>query len=129
MIFYTYELTDSSNNVSSQQSFAETTIGGDYTVVVMTNFGCRSFPQTITIQESDLTALVSEDAITIDNSRNNVLERITSNQNLGIGDYEFSLNDSFGPYQDSLLFSYVIPGEQTLFVRDKNDCGLIQLEV
>jgi hypothetical protein len=52
---------------------------------------------------------------------------ITSNQNLEIGDYEFSLNDSFGPYQDSPVFSYVIPGEETLFVSGKNDCGLIQL--
>jgi hypothetical protein len=129
MIFYTYELMDSSNNVSSQRPFAEIIIGGDYTVVVMTNLGCRSFPQTITIQESDVAALVPEDVITIDNSRNNVLEVITSNQNLGIGDYEISLNDSFGPYQDSPVFSYVIPGEQTLFVKGKNDCGLIQLEV
>ena len=42
----------------------------------------------------------------------------------GEGDYEYALNDVDGPYQDSNIFEDVLPGLYTVFVRDKNDCGI-----
>ena len=50
-------------------------------------------------------------------------------QNLGLGDYEFSINDQFGPYQDSPYFDQVYPGISKLFIRDKNSCGIAEIEV
>lgn len=44
----------------------------------------------------------------------------------GIGDYEFSLNDINGPYQDSNMFSAVPVGTNTVYVRDKNGCGIAE---
>lgn len=42
----------------------------------------------------------------------------------GIGSYEFALDDSNGPYQDSNTFRGVAPGTHTIYVRDKNGCGI-----
>lgn len=44
----------------------------------------------------------------------------------GIGDYEYALNDIDGPYQSFEIFTHLPPGQYTLFVRDKNGCGIAQ---
>ncbi len=41
----------------------------------------------------------------------------------GSGNYEFSLDNENGPYQDSNTFANVSKGPHTVFVRDKNGCG------
>nr|WP_299384376.1 T9SS type B sorting domain-containing protein [Allomuricauda sp.] len=43
----------------------------------------------------------------------------------GIGDYEYAIDDSNGPYQDSNRFNAVRPGSHTFYVRDKNGCGVV----
>lgn len=44
----------------------------------------------------------------------------------GLGDYEFALDDRDGPYQNSNIFDNVPLGTHTVFVRDKNGCGLAE---
>jgi len=44
----------------------------------------------------------------------------------GIGDYEYALNDINGPYQDSNVFNNIPAGSYTVYVRDKNGCGIAQ---
>jgi gliding motility-associated-like protein len=44
----------------------------------------------------------------------------------GIGDYEYAIDDINGPYQDSNTFNAVLPGTHTLYVRDKNGCGIAE---
>ena len=44
----------------------------------------------------------------------------------GEGDYEFALNDINGPYQLSNVFENVSPGFATVFVRDRNGCGIVE---
>ncbi|WP_104736255.1 T9SS type B sorting domain-containing protein [Hanstruepera ponticola] len=44
----------------------------------------------------------------------------------GIGDYEFAVDDINGPYQDSSQFTNLEPGVHTVYVRDKNDCGIAE---
>lgn len=41
----------------------------------------------------------------------------------GLGSYEFALDNSNGPYQESGTFRGVSPGTHTIYVRDKNGCG------
>ena len=50
-------------------------------------------------------------------------------ENLGYGDYEFSLDDPSGPYQDEPFFEGVYPGIKDLYVRDKNGCGISKIAV
>jgi gliding motility-associated-like protein len=47
----------------------------------------------------------------------------------GIGDYEYALNDINGPYQDSNVFNTISVGSYTIYVRDKNSCGIAQERV
>lgn len=47
----------------------------------------------------------------------------------GNGDYEFALNDMEGPYQGSNIFSGLPEGNYTVYVRDKNGCGIVEESV
>lgn len=44
----------------------------------------------------------------------------------GIGDYEYAIDNIDGPYQNSNVFREVTPGTHTLYVRDKNGCGIVE---
>ena len=44
----------------------------------------------------------------------------------GSGDYEFALNNSAGPYQDSNRFPNLAIDSYTVYVRDKNGCGTVE---
>lgn len=46
----------------------------------------------------------------------------------GLGDYEFSLDDIEGPYGDDNVFSGLSEGTYTVYVRDKNGCGITSQE-
>ena len=40
----------------------------------------------------------------------------------GLGDYEYSLNEEYGPYQDSNFFNNVPAGIHDVYINDKNGC-------
>lgn len=44
----------------------------------------------------------------------------------GIGDYEYAIDDINGPYQSSNVFREVPPGSHTIYVRDRNGCGIAE---
>ena len=73
----------------------------------------------------DFKVVVSE-APTIDNVRvsqeTNAI-RIETVVN-GMGLYEYALDEISGPYQDSNIFGNIAPGTHTVYVRDKNGCGM-----
>ncbi|WP_422080494.1 T9SS type B sorting domain-containing protein [Ulvibacterium sp.] len=46
----------------------------------------------------------------------------------GSGDYEFSLNTSDGPYQDSNVFEVPLT-KVTIYIRDKNGCGILEQNI
>ncbi len=45
----------------------------------------------------------------------------------GIGDYEYALDD--GAYQEQAVFENVASGPHTVFVRDKNGCGIVNRSI
>ena len=47
----------------------------------------------------------------------------------GLGDYEYALDNENGPYQDNNVFSNIIPGSHTVYVRDKNGCGITAQQI
>jgi len=100
---------------------------GVYSVVAIDEFLCESNPKTITIMASEKAAL-SIDAITVvDSYKNNT---ITINPALlGKGDYEYALGEVDSDYQDEPYFENITPGIYMLYVRDKNLCGIAQIEV
>ena len=77
-------------------------------------------------------AVISQNDITItDDSENNTITISTAN--LGLGEYEYSLIDSSGnleyTYQNEPFFNNVPSGIHTIYIRDKNQCGVAQIDV
>jgi gliding motility-associated-like protein len=124
---YDYSWVNENGIEISNQPYMSITKEGVYTVTATSIYGCESFSQTLTVEPS-IIATISENDFTItDDSDNNTITISTSN--LGIGDYEFSLGDGFSTYQDEPYFENVPSGIQTVSIRDKNGCGIVQIDI
>ncbi len=100
-------------------STIEVSAAGNYTVRVTNTNGCFK-DRTITVLPSN-TATITDIEV-IDASQNNSISVFVS----GEGNYEYALDDINGPYQDSNVFENVQPGLYTVYVRDKNNCGITE---
>ena len=113
----TQELVSSTNQVEIMES-------GDYVLKIgnqFTNNGNSiSCDQEIEFKVVPSNTATIQDVIINDNGDNNTIEIITD----GEGDYEYSINGE--QYQDSNYFENVISGVVTVFVRDKNGCGIVE---
>jgi gliding motility-associated-like protein len=92
---------------------------GTYSVTVTNSNGC-SKDRTITVLPSNIATI--DDVQVVDATSNNMITVLVS----GEGNYEYSLNNINGPYQESNTFENVPPGLHTVYVRDKNDCGIVE---
>ncbi len=91
--------------------------GADYDVTVTNANGCDT-TATIVVIESDV-AVIQRIDIDQFNMTNNMLTAIVT----GSGDYDYSLDNFI--YQDSPRFDNLFPGFYTIYVRDKNGCGIV----
>lgn len=91
---------------------------GTYTVRVTNTNGCFK-DRTITVLPSNIATITNIEVT--DASQNNSISVFVT----GEGDYEYALDAVNGLYQDSNTFENVTPGLHTIYVRDKNDCGVI----
>lgn len=93
---------------------------GIYSVTITSTDGC-SISRNITVTPSNIATIESidiVDAVTI----NTVTVYLSAD---GEGDYEYAIDNEFGPYQDSNVFTNVLGGLHTIYVRDKNECGTV----
>ena len=97
---------------------------GQYTITVTNEYSnlICSINKTITVTASDI-AIISE-IETLDWTQNNNVISIFVE---GLGDYEYSI-DGFN-YQDSSVFLGLNADEYTVYVRDKNGCGIVNENV
>ena len=107
--------------ISGSRSSTVTNDAGNYTVSGISKAGCESEEKTISVRNSEKATLTKDDFIIVDNSANNTI--YVNNPNLGIGDYEFALDDEFGVYREQGFFSYISAGTHTLYIRDQIGCG------
>jgi len=91
---------------------------GVYSVEVSSAKGC-SRTRTIKVNASDI-ANIS----TIDINDLTEINSATVNAT-GQGNYEYSLDDENGPYQESNLFENIPSGIHEIYIRDKNGCGIV----
>ncbi|QXP78051.1 MULTISPECIES: T9SS type B sorting domain-containing protein [Winogradskyella] len=92
---------------------------GTYTVRVTNTNGCFK-DRTVTVLPSNIATITNIEVV--DATQNNSISILVS----GEGDYEYALDDKNGLYQDSNTFNNVQPGLYTIFVRDKNNCGVTE---
>ena len=122
-------INDVPNNYYYNWSTGETTITidvnqpGNYTVTVTHINGC-SKTRTITVTASNIATI--ENIIIDDITNENSVTVIVS----GEGNYDFSLDNPNGPYQNSNTFLNVDAGLHTVYIRDyKNNCGIVSKAV
>lgn len=126
---YAYEWKDDTGLLVSSLPYAEVISGGTYSVIATSTFGCESFPVAFDVVESAIANIDLDDITIVELSDNNSITINNENNNLGIGDYEFSLDAIDGPYQDEPFFGNVSAGSHIIYVKDKNLCGIAQIEV
>lgn len=94
---------------------------GNYTVTVTDNNGCEKTKNFKVIYSN--IATIETVYVSDFNGINNSITIYT----FGSGNYEFSI-DGFN-YQDYATFSVILPDIYTVYVRDKNGCGIVTKEV
>ena len=113
-----------SNNYSYLWSNGETTSQieinetGTYSVEVTSLNGCTN-QRSINVIPSNI-ATITDIQIAEISTDNSISVFVT-----GEGDYEYALNNIDGFYQDNNNFNNLQPGSYTIFVRDKNNCGIV----
>uniref|UniRef100_UPI0037BE7E10 T9SS type B sorting domain-containing protein n=1 Tax=Flavobacterium sp. TaxID=239 RepID=UPI0037BE7E10 len=91
---------------------------GLYTVEVINSSGCSRI-RTIKVTASDVAKIDSIDIVDMAD-----INTITVNVS-GLGDYEFSLDEPTGPFQDSNFFTNIPAGIHDVYIHDKNGCGTV----
>ena len=124
---YSYLWSDSSGKIISTESQATIKRGGLYSVIATSNKNCKSKTKTVNITESNIAKISLKDIEIIDDSNNNSISINNKNNNLGIGNYAFSIDNATGNYQDTPFFEHINPGLHTLYVKDKNLCGVTSI--
>lgn len=124
---YSYIWLAESGDIVGTGERLEISDAGQYTLQASSTEGCQSFPYTFDVIQSS-PATISIDDITVEDLSNTNTISINTD-NLGVGDYEFSLDDEFGLYQDEPFFDNVSAGDHILYVRDKNGCATVSVEV
>lgn len=95
---------------------------GIYTVEVTTTSGCSKI-RTIKVTASDIAKIESVEVIDLTD-----VNQITINVS-GRGDYEYSFDDPDGPFLSSNVFENIPSGIHTIYINDKNGCGVVSKEI
>ena len=116
-------------NIDGEESRILASEAGEYIVTATSNDGYScSISKRIQVMTSKIASLSPTDIrVKQLNAEENSIEILT--ENLGIGDYEFALNDPIGPYQDSAKFNNLSPGDYQVHIRDKNGCGIYTQDI
>jgi gliding motility-associated-like protein len=94
---------------------------GNYTVSAISDAGCISEEKAISVINSEISSITKNDFIIVDDAINNTI--YVNNPNLGIGNYEFALDDEFGIYRNVGFFENISTGIHTLYIKDTLGCG------
>ena len=107
---------------TNTSSILEVTVSGEYYVTAITDLNCERTKK-ITIEDSNTARVENVDIIDA-TDRNSIDVHVS-----GEGDYEFSLNEINGPYQDDGFFEIAFGGVHTVYIKDKNSCGIVSHQV
>ncbi len=116
---YTWSTGETTQTITITQS-------GNYSVIVTKNHGTTTCTSTknFTVVNSNIATI--QEIISSDWTENNNTITVLLNNN-SQGDYEYSLNGI--DFQDSNIFNNLEAGEYTVFIRDKNGCGMVSEEL
>ncbi len=126
---FDYEWTDQHGKLLSNTSSVAVNAPGTYSIALIKTDGTNcSRTRDIVVNPSMIADIDLYDIQIEDDSNNNTITINNENSNLGVGDYEFSLDDEFF-FQDEPYFDFVESGIHTIYIRDKNGCGVNSIDV
>ncbi len=126
---YQYSWFNANDELIGSDVLFETGIAGAYYAIASALNGCVSELVRFTVSESSAPQF-SRDLIRVtDNADTGTITILNDNRELGLGDYEFALDSSVGPFQTGLVFEAVSPGLHTIFAVDQNGCGTDEITV
>jgi gliding motility-associated-like protein len=126
---FDYEWTDQHGTLLSNTSSVAVNAPGTYSIALIKTDGTNcSRTRDIVVNPSMIADIDLYDIQIEDDSNNNTITINNENNNLGVGDYEFSLDDEFF-FQDEPYFDFVESGIHTIYIRDKNGCGVNSIDV
>ncbi|RPD95983.1 PKD domain-containing protein [Aureibaculum marinum] len=122
---YSYQWSDNNDNLlaNGDTSFYNIVEPGTYKLTAYNTVTNCSRTKSVIVSTSNIATFKEfhvEDAI-----ENNTVTVVVS----GEGDYEYAIDDKFGPYQDQSIFQNVASGIHTIYIRDKKGCGVVEEEV
>lgn len=89
---------------------------GVYTVEATNSFGCTS-TRTIIVIESNSASI----NYTLEGTLNNYSLIVNTS---GVGNYVYAIDNEYGSYQNSNIFTNIIAGDHIIYVKDLNGCGI-----
>lgn len=99
---------------------------GNYSVIVTENHGSITCTSTKNFSVVNSNIATIHEIISADWTDNNNTITVQLSNN-SYGDYEYSLNGI--DFQNSNIFDNLDPSEYTVYVRDKNGCGMVSEEI
>ena len=120
---YTYQWFKDNTMIPNETNYTlDVNQPGTYTVEVATPNDCSRI-RSIKVTASDIAKISSIDVVDLSDS-NTVTVNVT-----GKGIYEYSIDEPFGPFQESNFFDYVPAGIHDVYINDKNGCGIVSKQI
>ena len=116
---YTYKWFRDGTNIGISTYSYTTFQEGIYTVEVRNTLGCTR-TRTITVVGSIIPTILPSTIVELSDN-NSITINVSGN-----GDYVYSLDEEFGPFQPENIFPNVTAGIHTVYVKDLNGCGVSQ---
>ena len=122
----TYEWTNDTGFLSNSK-ILEVSLSGTYSITLTKTDGTNcSKTKKIVVIESEIAQITPDDILIEENTDGTA--NITINNNLGIGNYEFSIDNSSPDFQDNPFFTHILAGIHTIYIRDKY-CGTTSIAI
>jgi gliding motility-associated-like protein len=116
---YDYIWKKDGDSVGTNSPTLDVNIKGIYTVEVTNkSFGC-SRTRKITVRTSNSATIMPFKIVDLADA-NSVTVMVT-----GLGNYEYSLDEPNGPWQNFTIFDNVSAGIHDVYINDKNGCGVV----
>lgn len=116
---YTYLWSPNGETTPTISVFA----AGTYSVIITSAFGC-SEQRVITVNNSDIATI--ENIEIVDLSENNTVTiLVEGDENI----YQYSIDLPNGPFQNNNYFDQVDAGIHTVYIADKNGCGIVNKQI
>lgn len=126
---FDYEWKDSNGTLLSNNQSVEISNHGIYFITLIKTDGTRcTRTKEVIVDPSEVAKIDLNDLVIVDDSDNNSVTILDENQNLGLGDYEYAMDNQFALFQDEPYFDQVAAGIHTLYIRDKNGCGISAID-